>query len=161
MSSLSSWNPSIKLELKGRTRHIVFSVLEPRLHITLSNSSHTTPQDTFMHSMTLSQESRHPQDAFICILWHILKVRKQSTSAEIFRTFWTCSTNRDDWVCTYSKSTSAVPSFNLRTDEQTDEIPFRPWCQMTRRDNIEKSRSSVRPMSSYRRMIADPGSCDI
>jgi len=88
--------------------------------------------------------------------YYILKVRKQSTLAEIFRTFWTCSTNRDDWVRTYSKSTSAVPSFNLRTDEQTDEIPFRPWCQMTRRDDIEKSRSSVRPMSSYRRTIANP-----
>ena len=87
MSSLSSWNPSIKLELKGRTRHIVFSVLEPRLHITLSNSSHTTPQDTFMHSMTLSRESRHPQDAFICILWHILLYIESTKTIDIGRNF--------------------------------------------------------------------------
>jgi len=107
----------------------------------------------------LSQESCRPQGVFICIPWHIvllLKVRKYSTSAEIFHTFWTCSTNRDNWVCTYLRSTSLVSSLNLRTDEQTDEIPFRPCGQMTRRDDIEKSRSSVRLMSSYGQTIANP-----
>src|SRR5437667_3052566 len=105
------------------------------------------------YPMTLSQESCHPQGAFICI--ESTKTLDISQNFSYFLNLQYESRRLTSYLFKVNIGRTVVQLEDRRTDGRNTFSSLKSYDE-TRRDDIEKSRSSVRPMLSYGRTIANP-----